>query len=103
MEPRHADLLAADVDSATAIRYLDRFLMFYIRTADRLTRTSVWLEKMEGGIEHLRDVVVNDSLGIAAQLEREMQHLVDTYACEWAAVVPDPANPPRFRLLPTAP
>ncbi len=88
--PRHADLLAADLDEATALRYLDRFLMYYIRTADRLTRTSVWLEKMEGGIEYLRDVVVNDRLGLAAELERQMQGLVDSYRCEWKAVVDDP-------------
>jgi nitrite reductase (NADH) large subunit len=97
MRPRHADLLASDVDSETAVRYLDRFLMFYIRTADRLTRTSVWLEKMEGGIDHLRDVVVNDSLGIAAELEREMQQIVDAYSCEWAEVVRDPARRAQFR------
>ena len=88
--PRHADLLAADLDEDTAIRYLDRFLMYYIRTADRLTRTSVWLENMEGGIEYLRDVIVNDRLGIAAELERQMQSLVDSYQCEWKAVVDDP-------------
>ncbi len=88
--PRHADLLAADLDEETALRYLDRFLMYYIRTADRLTRTSVWLENMEGGIEYLRDVVVNDRLGIAAELEQQMQGLVDSYQCEWKAVVEDP-------------
>ncbi|RIK75643.1 MAG: nitrite reductase (NAD(P)H), partial [Planctomycetota bacterium] len=91
-KPRHADLLAADLDEETAIRYLDRFLMYYIMTADRLTRTSVWLENMEGGIEHLRNVVVHDSLGIADELERRIQHLVDTYKCEWAEVVRDPAR-----------
>jgi nitrite reductase (NADH) large subunit len=88
--PRHADLLASDLDEETAIRYLDRFLMYYIRTADRLTRTSVWLESMEGGIEYLRDVIVNDRLGIAAELERQMQAFVDSYQCEWKAVVDDP-------------
>ena len=88
--PRHADLLAADLDEETALRYLDRFLMYYIRTADRLTRTSVWLEGLEGGIAYLRDVVVNDRLGIAADLERQMQALVDSYQCEWKAVVDDP-------------
>jgi nitrite reductase (NADH) large subunit len=97
MSPRHADLLAADVDEDTAIRYVDRFIMFYIRTADRLTRTSVWLDKMEGGIEHLRDVIVNDSLGIAKDLERDMQSLVDTYECEWTGVVRDPEKRARFR------
>jgi nitrite reductase (NADH) large subunit len=96
-KPRHADLLVADVDEDTAIRYLDRFVMFYIRTADRLTRTSVWLDKMEGGIEHLRDVIVRDSLGIAADLERDMQALVDTYTCEWADAIRDPAKRAAFR------
>jgi nitrite reductase (NADH) large subunit len=95
--PRHADLLVADIDEDTAIRYLDRFLMFYIRTADRLTRTSVWLDKMEGGIEHLRAVIVNDSLRIAADLERDMAKLVDSYFCEWADVVNDPEKRALFR------
>jgi nitrite reductase (NADH) large subunit len=95
--PRHADLLVADVDEETSIRLLDRFLIFYIRTADRLTRTSVWLEKMEGGIEHLRRVVVQDSLGIAADLEAQMQQLVDSYECEWAGVVRDPEKRAQFR------
>jgi nitrite reductase (NADH) large subunit len=97
--PRHADLLATDVDESTAIRYLDRFIIFYIRTADRLTRTSVWLDKMEGGIAHLRDVIVKDSLGIAADLELHMQHLVDTYECEWAGVVSDPEKRAQFRAF----
>lgn len=89
-KPRHADLLAADLDEETAIRYIDRFLMYYVQTADRLTRTSVWLEKMEGGLEHLRDVIIHDKLGLCADLERQMQFVVDTYQCEWAAVVRDP-------------
>jgi nitrite reductase (NADH) large subunit len=89
-KPRHADLLAADLDEETALRYIDRFFMYYIMTADRLTRTSVWLEKLEGGIEHVRDVVVHDKLGLAAELEARIQSLVDTYQCEWAAVVNDP-------------
>ncbi len=96
-KPRHADLLVADVSAEDAIRYLDRFIMYYIATADKLTRTSVWLEKLEGGIEQLRRVVLDDSLGIAEQLERDMQHLVDTYHCEWAEVVKDPTLRARFR------
>jgi nitrite reductase (NADH) large subunit len=102
-KPRHADLLATDVDEETAIRYLDRFIMYYIETADRLTRTSVWLEKMEGGIEYLRDVVVHDKLGICADLERHMQGLVDTYACEWAAVVRSPELRKKFVSFVNAP
>ncbi|HTB78320.1 MAG TPA: nitrite reductase large subunit NirB [Polyangiaceae bacterium] len=95
--PRHADLLVSDVDEETAVRLLDRFLMFYIRTADRLMRTSVWLVKMEGGIEALRRVVVDDSLGIAADLERDMEQLVGAYACEWKDAVEDPVKRATFR------
>ena len=89
-KPRHADLLAADLDEETAIKYIDRFLLYYIQTADRLTRTAVWLEQMEGGIEYLRDVIINDRLGICEELEKQMQFLVDTYRCEWQEVVNDP-------------
>jgi nitrite reductase (NADH) large subunit len=97
MKPRHADLLASDLDEDTAIRLIDRFLAYYIETADRLTRTSVWLEKMEGGIDRLREIVVDDALGIASELERRMQHLVDTYACEWAEVVKSPERRKWFK------
>jgi len=89
-KPRHADLVATDIDADTCIRYIDRFLMYYTQTADRLTRTSVWLEKMEGGIEYLKEVIINDKLGICDELEKQMQHVVDTYHCEWAEVVNDP-------------
>jgi nitrite reductase (NADH) large subunit len=96
-KPRHADLLAADLDEETAFRYMDRFFIYYIRTADRLTRTSVWLDKMEGGIDYLRDVIVHDKLGICADLERQMQFLVDTYKCEWRDVVENPEKQRLFR------
>ncbi|WGS48124.1 nitrite reductase large subunit NirB [Paraburkholderia sp. D15] len=97
MKPRHAELLAADLDQATLVRYIDRFLMFYVRTADRLQRTSVWRESLEGGLSYLIDVVVNDRLGVAADLEAEMQHVVDTYECEWKKAVTDPHTRKRFR------
>ncbi len=96
-KPRHADLLASDIDSETCVKYIDRFLMYYVKTADRLTRTSVWLDKLEGGIERLRDVVVNDCLGIGEELERQMQHIVDTFQCEWTTVVRDPERRKAFR------
>jgi nitrite reductase (NADH) large subunit len=102
-KPQHALLLAADVDSETCIRYIDRFLMFYIRTADPLTRTAPWLNKMEGGIEYLRNVVVNDSLGMAAQWETEMQAIVDTYQCEWKTAIEDPEIRKRFNHFVNAP
>jgi nitrite reductase (NADH) large subunit len=96
-KPRHADLLVADVDEETAIKYIDRFFMYYISTADKLMRTSVWCEKLEGGIDHIRQVVVEDKLGIGEELERMMQYLVDTYQCEWKRVVEDPQQRKRFR------
>jgi nitrite reductase (NADH) large subunit len=99
MRPKHAQLLAADLDRETVFAYLDRFLMFYVRTADRLERTSVWLEKLDGGIEYLRSVVVDDALGICAELEADMARHVETYECEWKAVVDDPERMERFRTF----
>jgi nitrite reductase (NADH) large subunit len=97
MKPRHADLLASDLDSETLIRYVDRFLMFYIRTADRLQRTSVWLDNLEGGLEYLKQVVIKDKLGVAAELEADMARVVETYECEWKKAIDDPATLRRFR------
>jgi len=97
MKPRHAELLAGDLDTPTLVRYIDRFLMFYIRTADRLQRTSVWRDGIEGGMDYLRDVIVHDKLGLAAELEAEMAQVVDTYQCEWKNAVTDPQVRARFR------
>ncbi|MBZ4190206.1 nitrite reductase large subunit NirB [Niabella beijingensis] len=102
-KPQHALLLAADIDSETCIRYIDRFLMFYIKTADPLTRTATWLNKMEGGIDYLRNVVVHDSLGIAAELEAQMQTLADHYECEWKKAVETPELRKRFTHFINAP
>ena len=96
-KPRHADLLATDVDEQTVVKYIDRFLMYYIFTADRLTRTAAWLEQLEGGLNHLQDVVLHDKLGLAEELERRMQHLVDTYRCEWKEVVDNPEKRQLYR------
>jgi nitrite reductase (NADH) large subunit len=96
-QPRHADLLASDVDEDAVIRLIDRFLIYYIQTANPLERTARWLERLDGGLAYLKRVIVDDGLGICAQLERDMQSLVDSYACEWAAVVRDPARRAAFR------
>ncbi|MFB9245562.1 nitrite reductase large subunit [Massilia antarctica] len=97
MKPRHAELIASDLDQETVVRYIDRFLMFYVRTADRLQRTSVWRDNLEGGLDYLKSVVIDDKLHLAAELEADMQHVVDTYACEWKHAVNDPATRQRFR------
>lgn len=94
--PRHADLFAQDIDTETAIKYIDRFLMYYVYTADRLTRTATWIDKIEGGLNHVKDVVINDSLGLCAQLEADMQHVVDTYQCEWKTTIEDPEKVKMF-------
>ncbi len=103
MRPRHADLFATDLDTDTLIRYIDRILMFYIRTADRLQRTSVWLEKLEGGLDYLRQVIIDDSLGLAAELEQQMAALVGSYDCEWRRTLEDPEALKRFRHFVNSP
>ncbi len=97
MKPRHADLFTSDLDTETLIQYIDRFLMFYIRTADKLQRTSVWLDNLEGGLDYVKQVVCDDSLGIADELEAEMAHVIDTYACEWKRALEDPQILKRFQ------
>ena len=99
MKPRHAELLASDLDTSTLIKYIDRFFMFYIQTADRLQRTSVWRDNMEGGLDYLKDVIVHDSLGIAAELESRMQHVIGTYQDEWRTAIEDPEVRKRFKTF----
>lgn len=96
MKPRHADLLAQDLSTEALIRTVDRFLMFYIRTADRLQRTSTWMDNLEGGMDYLRQVVLEDSLNIADELESEMNAVVATYQCEWQTTL---AAPDRIALF----
>jgi nitrite reductase (NADH) large subunit len=102
-KPQHALLLATDLDDEICIRYIDRFLMFYIKTADQLTRTATWLNKMEGGIDYLRNVVIHDSLGMAEQWEKEMDQHVQTYQCEWKVAIETPELRKRFSHFVNAP
>lgn len=101
--PRHAELLVSDVDTETLVRTIDRFLMFYVRTADRLQRTAAWIEEMEGGLDHLRAVIVDDSLGICEDLEAAMAKHVEDYADEWRGVLEDPEKLARFSSFVNAP
>ena len=99
MRPRHAELFATDLDDETLIRYIDRFLMFYVRTADKLQRTSVWRESLEGGLDYLKEVIIDDSLNLATELEAQMQLVIDRYQCEWANALKDPEKLKRFRTF----
>ncbi|MFZ2450959.1 MAG: nitrite reductase large subunit NirB [Methylovulum miyakonense] len=97
MKPRHADLFATGLDKETLIKYIDRFLIFYVRTADRLQRTSVWMENMEGGLDYLKSVVIADKLGLCDELEQQMARVVDTYQCEWKTTIENEDKLKRFR------
>ncbi|KAH7909470.1 hypothetical protein BJ138DRAFT_1066987 [Hygrophoropsis aurantiaca] len=97
MTPRHATLFARDVPPSKVVRIIDRFLMYYIRSADKLMRTARWVEQFEGGIERLKKILLDDELGLCAELEKEMDELVGTYSDEWKAVIKDPARKRQFR------
>ncbi|MCU9951142.1 nitrite reductase large subunit NirB [Pseudomonas sp. PDM13] len=99
MRPRHAELFATDLDDEGLVRAIDRVLMFYVRTADKLQRTSVWRESLEGGLDYLKAVILDDSLGLGAELEAQMQLVVDRYECEWANALKDPEKLKRFRTF----
>jgi nitrite reductase (NADH) large subunit len=97
MKPRHADLFASDLNDEDLIKYIDRFYMFYIRTADKLQRTSTWMDNLEGGLDYLKEVIIDDKLGICSELEKEMAKVVNTYQCEWKTTIDDPEKMNRFR------
>lgn len=99
MKPRHADLFATGLDDETLIKYIDRFLMFYVRTADRLQRTSVWMDNLEGGLDYLKSVIIDDKLAIAEELEKEMAIVVDAYQCEWKTTIEDEEKVKRFKTF----
>jgi nitrite reductase (NAD(P)H) len=96
-KPRHAEILAFDVLPDDVIPILDRYLSFYIRTADKLQRTARWIENLPGGIKYLRGVILEDSLGICADLEKQMQGLIQSYFCEWTEAVKDPERRKLFQ------
>jgi len=99
MKPRHGDLFATNLDKETLIKYIDCVLTFYVQTADRMQRTSVWMENMEGGLDYLKAVVIDDKLNICKQLEEQMQKVVDAYQCEWKTTIEDESKLKRFRTF----
>lgn len=101
--PRHAQLLAEDLDTESLVRTIDRFLMYYVFTADRLQRTAAWVEDYEGGLDAIRAVVLEDSLGICADLDAAMAGHVESYEDEWAAALHDPEKLRRFGSFVNAP
>lgn len=102
-KPRHTELLARDVPPEEVIPIIDRYLIFYIRTADKLQRTARWLESLPGGIDYLREVIIDDKLGIAAEMEQQMQAFVDSYFCEWTETVRNPERRQYFQQFANTP
>jgi nitrite reductase (NAD(P)H) len=96
-KPRHSELLAKDVPVDDVLPILDRYLLFYIRTADRLQRTARWIEGLPGGIQYLREVILDDKLGICSELEKQMEELVSSYFCEWTETIKNPERRKQFR------
>ncbi len=101
--PAHARLLAGDLDTETLVRYLDRFLMYYVRTADRLQRTAPWVDSLDGGLDRVREVVVDDALGLGSELEAAMSRHVAGYRDEWRDTLEDPEKLRRFVSFVNAP
>ncbi|PHH81701.1 hypothetical protein CDD82_144 [Ophiocordyceps australis] len=95
--PRHGEMLAKDVPPAEVVSIIDRYLMFYIRTADRLQRTARWIENLPGGIKYLQQVVLQDKLGLCASLEAQMRELVGSFYDEWAEAIRQPSLVSKFR------
>jgi nitrite reductase (NADH) large subunit len=101
--PRHADLLATDLDDEQLVRTIDRFLAHYIGSADRLERTAGWVERYPGGLDALRGVLIDDSEGLGEEFDALMTAHVDSYTDEWRAVLDDPAKLARFATFVNAP
>lgn len=95
-KPKHSELLAMDVPPDDVIPILDRYLAFYMRTADKLQRTARWIENLPGGLKYLKEVILEDKLGICADLENQMQELVGSFFCEWTEVLKDPKKVAQF-------
>jgi nitrite reductase (NADH) large subunit len=49
--------LAEQIDKETVFKYMDRFLMYYIHTAGPLVHTATWLEKLDGGLDYLKEII----------------------------------------------
>ncbi|WP_062388301.1 nitrite reductase large subunit NirB [Demequina iriomotensis] len=101
--PVHAQLLVEDVPDEDVFRVIDRYLMYYIRTADRLQRTAPWQQEHEGGLDEIRRIVVDDSLGLGEELDAHMARHIDSYEDEWKAVLNDPVRLRQFTSFVNAP
>jgi len=91
---RKGDLLATVDDPDLVVTLTGRFMQYYRENAKWLERTYAFVPRV--GVDLLREVVVQDSLGIAADLDARMQAAIDNYQDPWLEGAA-PATPGQFR------
>jgi nitrite reductase (NADH) large subunit len=79
---RKGDILATVDSHEEAMTITGRFLQYYRENANWLERTYDFVPRM--GLDYLIGVVVDDTEGIAADLDRRMQESVDRYEDPWS-------------------
>jgi nitrite reductase (NADH) large subunit len=78
---RKGDLLCTVDTHDDVLRYMGRFMQYYREHGKYLERSYGFVERV--GIDTLRKVLVDDSLGICAHLDAEIQRAVDAYCDPW--------------------
>jgi nitrite reductase (NADH) large subunit len=90
---RKGDLLCVVDSEDDVLLYTARFTQFYREQAKYKERTYTFVERL--GIERIRSVVVEDSEGIAAELDAAMQASVDAAYDPWREAIA-PKTPNQF-------
>ncbi|MCW3061187.1 MAG: Nitrite reductase large subunit [Capsulimonas sp.] len=90
---RKGDLLCVCESHEEVLTIIGRFMQYYRENAKWLERTSGFVPRV--GLDKIRDVVVNDSEGIAARLDAAMQKSVDDYVDPWLEAE-QPVSPNQF-------
>jgi nitrite reductase (NADH) large subunit len=78
---RKGDLLCTVGSEEEVLRLSSRFIQYYRENAKYLERTYAFVPRI--GIEKLRSIIVDDSEGLAAELDQNMQRAVDAYKDPW--------------------
>lgn len=93
---RKGDILCVVDNHADVIKYMGRFVQYYRENAKYLERTYGFVQRV--GIDKIRAVVVEDSEGIVARLDQELQRSVAAYRDPWKEAYM-PATPNQFASL----
>ena len=78
---RKGDLLCTVDTHDEVLKYMGRFIQYYREHGRYLERTYLFVERI--GIDTLRKILVEDSLGICAHLDADIQKAVDAYRDPW--------------------